>query len=93
MDDSAVGDARPIEGLPAVTKGSHANRALVLGLLSLPFGVIAPFAIWAGLSSLRRIRKSNGALTGQTSAFFGLWAGILGMATLIVGIAYWFLAP
>ena len=71
---------------------SRATRALVFGLLSLPFGVFAPFAIWAGLSSLRRIHKSNGALTGETSAVFGLWAGILGMSTLIVGILYWFLA-
>ena len=37
-----------------------ATRALVLGLLALPFGIFAPFAIWAGLSSLRRIRKSEG---------------------------------
>jgi hypothetical protein len=63
-----------------------------LGLLSLPFGVFAPFAIWAGLSSMRRIRKSNGALTGETSAVFGLLAGILGLATLIIGTAYWFIA-
>jgi len=57
----------------------------------LPFGVFAPFAIWAGVSSMRGIRRSNGALTGETSAVFGLWAGILGMATLIIGIAFWFL--
>lgn len=79
-----MGDTKPT--------GSRATRALVLGLLSLPFGVFAPFAIWAGLSSLRRIRKSNGALTGETSAVFGLWAGILGLAALIVGILYWVLA-
>jgi hypothetical protein len=72
--------------------GSRATRALVFGLLSLPFGVFAPFAILAGLSSLRRIRKANGALTGETAAVFGLGAGILGMSTLIVGILYWFLA-
>jgi hypothetical protein len=79
-----VGDTKPA--------ASGGTRALVFGLLSLPFGVFAPFAIWAGLSSLRRIRNSNGALTGGTSAAFGIWAGILGMATLIVGILYWFLA-
>jgi hypothetical protein len=92
LDDAAVGDTKPIEGVRSVPTGSAATRALVFGLLSLPFGVFAPFAIWAGLSSLRRIRKSNGALTGETSAVFGLWAGILGMATLIVGIVYWLLA-
>ena len=87
-----MGDTKPIEDVHSVPTGSRATRALVLGLLSLPFGVFAPFAIWAGLSSLRRIRKSNGALTGDTSATLGLVAGILGLATLILGTAYWFLA-
>ncbi len=64
----------------------------MFGLLSLPFGVFAPFAIWAGVSSLRGIRRSSGALTGETSATFGLGAGILGVTALIVGVAYWFLA-
>jgi hypothetical protein len=64
----------------------------VFGLLSLPFGLFAPFAIWAGVSSLRGIRKSDGALTGETSAVFGLVAGIVGLAALIIGTAYWFLA-
>jgi hypothetical protein len=65
---------------------------LVLGLLSLPFGLLAPFAIWAALSSLRRIRKSDGALAGKTSAAFGLVAGILGITALIAGTLYWVLA-
>jgi len=87
-----VADTKPAEGVPSVPKGSRATRALVLGLLSLPFGVFAPFAVWAGISSLARIRKSNGALTGRTSAVVGLVAGILGIAALIIGTAYWFLA-
>ena len=86
-------DTKPIEGVPSVPKSSRATRAFVLGLLSLPFGVFAPFAIWAAISSLRRIRKSNGVLSGKTSAVFGLVAGILGMTVLIAGTAYWFLAP
>jgi hypothetical protein len=64
----------------------------VLGLLALPFGIFAPFAIWAGISSVRSIRKSNGALTGESSAVFGLVAGVLGVTALIVGTAYWFIA-
>lgn len=64
----------------------------MLGLLSLPFGVLAPFAIWAGLGSLRRIRASTGTLTGQSSATLGVVAGSLGIAALISGTAYWFLA-
>jgi hypothetical protein len=74
------------------TRERSATRALVFGLLALPFGILAPFAIWAGVSSLRGIRKSNHALSGGTSATLGLAAGILGMAALIVGTAYWFLA-
>jgi hypothetical protein len=92
LDDAPVEDPKPAERAPSVPRSSRANRALVLGLLSLPFGVFAPFAIWAGLSSLRRIRESNGVLTGKTSAAFGLVAGILGMTALIGGTAYWFLA-
>jgi len=88
-----VDSTEPVEGARTNPRSSRATRALVLGLLSLPFGLLAPFAIWAALSSLRRIRKSNGVLSGKTSAAFGLVAGILGMTALIVGTAYWFLAP
>jgi hypothetical protein len=38
-----------------------ATRALVLGVLCLPFGILSPFAIWAGARSLQRIRRSNDA--------------------------------
>jgi len=69
-----------------------ASRALVLGLLGLPFGILAPFAIWSGGRSLQRIRLSNGELKGATSATIGLVAGIIGVASLILGVAYWFLA-
>ena len=69
-----------------------ATRAFVLGLLSLPIGIFAPFAIWSGARSLRRIRASNGALRGGLSAAAGLVAGILGLAAFIVGTTYWFLA-
>jgi hypothetical protein len=69
-----------------------ATRAFVLGLLSLPFGVFAPFAIWSGARSLRRIRASNGVLRGGASAMAGLVAGILGLAAFIAGTTYWFLA-
>ncbi len=73
-------------------KDRGATRALVLGLLGLPFGVFAPFAVWTGVRSLRRIRAADGELTGGTSAAFGLVAGLLGVAALILGTAYWFLA-
>ena len=69
-----------------------ATRAFVLGLLSLPFGLFAPFAIWSAARSLQRIARSEGKLTGQTVAAAGLAAGLLSLAVLVGGIAYWLLA-
>ncbi|MDQ2942502.1 MAG: hypothetical protein M3R21_02380 [Candidatus Dormibacteraeota bacterium] len=69
-----------------------ATRALVLGLIGLPFGVIAPFAVWSGIRSVRRIRAARGDLTGLTSASLGLASGLLGVAALVLGTVYWFLA-
>ena len=69
-----------------------ATRALVLGLLAMPFGIFGPFAIWAGVSSLSRIRASDGALTGAFAARLGLVAGLVGLTVFVVGTAYWFLA-
>ena len=73
-------------------KDREATTALVLGLLGLPFGVFAPFAVWTGVRSLRRIRAAGGELTGETSALLGLVAGLLGVAVIVAGTAYWFLA-
>ena len=64
----------------------------MLGLLGLPFGIFAPFAVWSGVRSLRRIREAHGELAGETAAFVGLAAGVLGLAALVAGTAYWFLA-
>jgi hypothetical protein len=64
----------------------------VLGLLSLPFGVFAPFAIWAGTRSLGRIRASDGELRGASRALAGLLGGVIGLSTFLAGIAYWLLA-
>jgi len=68
-----------------------ATRALVLGLLALPFGLFAPFAIFSGARSLRRIRASGGELHGAASAIGGLVAGLIGLTTLAAGTGYWFL--
>lgn len=76
----------------APARERSATRALVLGLLALPFGIFAPFAIWAGISSLRRIRASAGALRGTGSAAAGLAGGLMGLTVVIAGTAYWFLA-
>ena len=69
-----------------------ATRALVLGLLSLLFGILSPFAIWAGVESIYRIRTGPGNLTGEGSALVGLVAGFIAFIFTVAGIAYWFLA-
>jgi hypothetical protein len=69
-----------------------ATLALVLGVLSLPFGVFAPFAIWIAVRSLRRINRSNGATRGATRATAGLVAGVAGLASFVVGTGYWLLS-
>ncbi len=76
----------------APARERSATKALVLGLLALPFGIFAPFAIWAGINSLRRIRGSSGALRGTGSAAAGLAGGLMGLTVVIAGTAYWFLA-
>lgn len=78
--------------MTASRRERSATRALVLGLLALPFGIFAPFAIWAGVGSLRRIRASAGALRGEGSASVGIAGGVLGLAVLFIGTAYWLLA-
>ena len=67
-----------------------ATRAAVLGFLSLPLGVFGPFAIVSGSRSLRRIRASGGVLSGEARALFGLVAGVIATALLVLGLA-WFL--
>ena len=64
----------------------------MFGLLSLMFGVFAPFAIWAGVESIYRIRTGPGNLTGERSALVGLVAGTVSLIFLIGGATYWFLA-
>ena len=64
----------------------------MLGLLALPFGIFAPFAIFSATRSLKRIRASHGELRGATRAMGGLVAGALGLATFLVGTLYWLVA-
>ena len=66
-----------------------ATRALVLGLLAMWFGVFAPFAIFSAVRSLRRIGASDGELRGAGSATAGLVSGLIGLAVVVVGVAYW----
>ena len=64
----------------------------MLGLLGLPFGVFAPFAVWSGAGSLRRIIAARGDLSGAWPAVLGVAAGLLGLAAMVVGTVYWFAA-
>lgn len=64
----------------------------MLGLLALWFGIFAPFAIWSGFRSWRRIRASEGRLSGGASAVAGLVGGLLGLAIIAVGAVYWLTA-
>lgn len=66
-----------------------ATRSVVLGVLGLFCGILAPFALLTGLNSLRRIRASRGTLSGENSAAFGLMAGIIGTLFLVGGTIYW----
>ena len=60
-----------------------ATRALVLGLLSLPFGIFSPFAIWSAVRSLRRAPSA--------CALIGLAGGLLGALAMVGGIVFWIL--
>jgi hypothetical protein len=75
-----------------VTRERSATRAFVLGLLSLLFGVLSPFAIWAGALALYRIRTGPGNLTGEGFAVVGLVAGFVAFTFSILGIVFWWLA-
>jgi hypothetical protein len=71
---------------------SGANRALVLGVLSLLFGILGPFAMWSSLSALRRMRDSRRSLPGEARAQLGLVLGLVATVFMLVGIARFLLA-
>jgi hypothetical protein len=60
-----------------------ATGALVLGLLALWFGVLAPFAIVASARALRR---------GSPGAMAALICSLIALATMLGGLAYWLVA-
>lgn len=65
-------------------KARGATRALVLGLLALPFAVFAPFAIFSALRSLGRAPTVRAAV--------GLVAGVLSLVMLLAVTIYWLVA-
>lgn len=70
----------------------RANRAFALGLISLPLGLLGPFAIVSGWRSLRAMAASGGTLTGEGRAVFGLVAGSLSTGFLVLGVARFLLS-
>ena len=70
----------------------RANRAFVLGLLSLFVGVLGPPAVVLGWRSLRSIAASHGALGGEGRAAFGLVAGSISTTFLAVGVLHFLVA-
>jgi hypothetical protein len=65
---------------------SGANLALVLGLLSLGFGVLGPFAIWTSIRTLRRQRVAG------ARAQLALVLGLVSTLFMVVGIVRFVLA-
>jgi hypothetical protein len=61
-------------------KRSGANLALVLGLLSLVFGVLGPFAIWTSVRALRRLHG------GSARAQLALVLGLVSTLFMVAGI-------
>ena len=72
-------------------KRSGANLALVLGVLSLVFGLLGPLAVWTAVRALRRIRRSRWS-TGDWRAQVGLVLGLVSTLFMVAGIFRFFLA-
>jgi len=70
---------------------SGANLALVLGLLSLIFGLLGPIAVWIAIRALRRIRRSRWS-SGDWRAQLGLVLGLVSTVFMLAGIFRFFVA-
>jgi hypothetical protein len=75
--------------MPRQVREQDATWAAVLGVLSMFLGILGPFAVRAGLRSLRAINGSHGRLRGAGSALFGVFAGAVSTLFLVFGIG-WF---
>ena len=69
---------------------SGANTALVLGLLSLVFGLLGPIAIWSSTRVLRRASRT-GRPTGEGRAQLALVLGLVSTLFMVAGIVRFFL--
>jgi hypothetical protein len=68
---------------------SRARNALILGVLSLFFGVLTGIpAIWVGRKSLVHLNGSDGAAKGRWAAWSGIVLGCVGVAITVGGWLY-----
>lgn len=63
------------------TVDSRARNTLVLGVLSLLFGVVTGIpAIWVGVKTLRHLTATDGTPRSRRLAWTGMALGLLGVA-------------
>jgi hypothetical protein len=62
---------------------------MVLGILGIVLcGLLAPIALFMGLSAKRRIRESGGYLGGDGQATAGVVLGAIGTAFIVLGLLF-----
>ncbi|MFL6052968.1 MAG: DUF4190 domain-containing protein [Actinoallomurus sp.] len=62
---------------------------MVLGILGLVLcGLLAPIALFMGLSAKRRIRESGGYIGGDGQATAGVILGAIGTALIVLGLVF-----
>ena len=71
--------------MPSTTE-SRARNALLLGVLAIPFSILAGVpAIFVGAHALRRIDASAGTLKGRGMAWCGIVLGAASVIAFVVG--------
>ena len=72
-------------GMPSATE-SRARNALLLGVLAIPFSILAGVpAILVGAHALRRIEASAGTVKGRGMAWCGIVLGAVSVVAFVVG--------
>ncbi|GAA0331101.1 DUF4190 domain-containing protein [Actinoallomurus spadix] len=72
---------------PPAQDDSGATTSMVLGILGLVLcGLLAPIALFMGLSAKRRIRESGGYLGGDGQATAGVVLGAIGTAIIAIAV-------
>jgi hypothetical protein len=74
---------------PPPQDDSGATASMVLGILGLVLcGLLAPIALFMGLSAKRRIRESGGYISGEGQATAGVILGAIGTAFIVLGLVF-----